>query len=181
MARRPVLTDEEILARARPVFVERGYGARTKQIAPAVGLTWGAIARRFGDKRTLFTRAMAGPVCGPGDLEREHAGGADLSGLLERLRCRLWERWLLRLQYRLATATVEQGHEPDELLDWLAVALEAQARRGLLRRDVSARALAQLVLALLIGDAAQRFVARDAALTTDPAFIDGVVRLLSAS
>lgn len=50
MARRPVLSDEEILTRARSVFLERGYAARTKQIAPAVGLTWAAIANRFGER-----------------------------------------------------------------------------------------------------------------------------------
>jgi AcrR family transcriptional regulator len=181
MARRPILTDDEILARARSLFVERGYAARTKQIAAAVGLTWGAIALRFGDKRTLFMQAMAGPVCSPGDHERDQAASADLPGMLERLRSRLCERWPLRLQVRLATAPAGQDHEPDELLDWLAAALEAQAHRGSVRSDMSARALAQVVLALLVGDAAQRFVAREATLTRDPAFVDGVVRLLSAS
>lgn len=177
MARRPMLTDEEILARARSVFVERGYAVRTQQIAAAVGLTWGAIAFRFGDKRALFTHAMRGPVCCPVDLEREHAGREDLPGLLERLRHRFRERWPLRLQVRLATATADQ--EPDEPLEGLTAALEAQACRGSVRTDLSAKALAQVVLALLVGDAAQRFVARDATATSDPAFIEGVVRLLS--
>jgi hypothetical protein len=48
----------------------------------------------------------------------------------------------------------------------LAAALEAHAR---------------VVLALLTGDVAQRFEARERTLTADPAFIDGVVRLLSAN
>jgi AcrR family transcriptional regulator len=61
MARRPFLSDEEILTRARSVFVERGYAASTRQIVAAVGLTWGAIAVRFGSNRGLFTHAMAGP------------------------------------------------------------------------------------------------------------------------
>jgi len=183
VARRGVLTDEEVLARARLVFVERGYAARTKQIAAAVGLTWGAIALRFGSKRALFTQAMGGPVCSPGDLNREQAGGEDLPGLLEELRSRLWERWPLRLQYCLATATAtaDQDHEPDALLDWLATALQAQARRGSLRSDMSAKALAEVVLALLIGDVAQRFVGHERTLTSAPTFIDGIVRLLSAN
>ena len=45
---------------------------------------------------------------------------------------------------------------------------------------MSAEALAQVVLALLTGDVAQRFIAREATLTADPAFVDGVVRLLRA-
>jgi hypothetical protein len=104
-----------------------------------------------------------------------------LPGLLGRLRSRLWERWPLRLQYCLATATTEQDQPSDELLGWLANALEAQARRGSLRSDLSAKALAQIVLALLVGEVAQRFVSHEATLSADPAFIDGVVRLLSAS
>lgn len=182
MARRPVLTDDEILRRARSVFVDQGYGAaRTKQIAGAVGLTWGAIALRFGDKRTLFKHAMGGTVCSPGGLEREQAGNEDLPGLLERLRSRMWERWPQRLQYCLAAAALDQDHEPDKSLDWLATELEAQTRRGSVRSDVSSNALARVVLALLTGDVAQRFVARERTLTADPAFINGVVRLLSAS
>lgn len=181
MGRPLTLSDDEILARARSVFLERGYGAaRTRQISEAVGLTWAAIALRFGNKRTLFKHAMGGPLCSSGEIEREREGSADLPGLLERLRSRLWEQWPLRLQYCLATATTDQAHRSDELLDWLTNALEAQARRGSLRSDVSAKALAQVVFALLVGDVAQRFVAREATLSADPAFIDGVVRLLSA-
>jgi AcrR family transcriptional regulator len=182
MPRHPLLTDEEVLSRARVVFVERGYGAaRTKQIAAAVGLTWGAIALRFGDKRALFQRAMGGPLCSAGELECEHAGSADLASLLQRVRARLWERWPLRLQYCLATPATQQTREPDPLLHGLAAALEAHARRGSLRADLSAKALAQLALALLIGDVVQRFAARETTLKADPAFIDGVVRLLRAT
>jgi hypothetical protein len=148
MARRPVLSDQEILARARSVFGEPGYAARTKQIAAAAGLTWGAIPLRFGSTRAQFAQAMAGPVRWPAEPACEQEGRADLSGLLERLRTHLWQPWSLRLQYRLAAA------------------LEAHAR---------------VVLALLTGDVAQRFEARERTLTADPAFIDGVVRLLSAN
>jgi AcrR family transcriptional regulator len=180
LARPRILSDEEILARARSVFVERGYAARTKQISAAVGLTWGAIALRFGSKRALFAQAMAGPVRGPAELACEQEGRADLPGLLERLRTHLWQRWPLRLQVRLAATAAGPDDEPEGLVHRLAAALEALARKGLIRCDVSAEALARVVLALLTGDVAQRFVARERTLTADPAFIDGVVRLLSA-
>ena len=181
MARRSLLTDEDILARARSVFVELGYGARTQQIAAAVGLTWGAIALRFSDKRALFTHAMGGPVCGPTDFELDQAGTGDLPSLLQQLRSRLWERWPLRLQYCLATPNADQGPEPDELMDWLAAALEDHAHSGSLRSDMNAKTLAQVVLALLVGDVAQRFVARERTLTSAPTFIDGIVHLLSTN
>jgi len=180
MARRPILSDEEVLRRARAVFVEWGYGARTKQISAAVGLTWGAIALRFGDKRQLFRRAMAGPLLEPGEPRCDHAAGADLRGLLEGLRSHLWERWPQRLQYRLAMKTADRDGEPDGLQDWLAAALE-RARGGVVRSDLSARELAQAVLMFLVGDVARRFMAREQTLTQDPVFIDSLVVLLSGS
>jgi AcrR family transcriptional regulator len=178
MTRRPTLTDDEILRRARSVFVERGYGARTRQIAAAVGLTWGAIALRFNDKRELFRRAMARPSPKSCELELEQAGAADLPGLLERVRSHLWEQWPRRLQYRLAMP-LDQDSEPDRLAQGLAGALETHARGGAVRSDMSGHALAQIVLALLVGDVAQRFVARETTLASDRTFIEGVMFLLS--
>jgi AcrR family transcriptional regulator len=179
MARHPILTDEEILARARSLFVERGYAARTKHIAATVGMTWGAIALRFGSKRGLFTQAMAEPMRGLDGPACEQEAEADLPRLLERLTTHLWERWPSRLQVRLAGTTEERDDEPDGLARWLGAALEAHARDGSIRSDMSTDALARVVLALLTGDVAQRFVAREPTSTADPVFIAGVVRLLS--
>ena len=180
MVRRSNLSDEEILARARSVFVEHGYAARTKQIAAAVGLTWGAITLRFGSKRALFTQAMTGLAHGPAEPACEQEARANLPGLLERLRNHLWQRWPLRLQVRLATTASGPDDEPEGLVHRLTAALEAHARNGSIRCDLSAEALARVVLALLTGDVAQRFVAREQTLTADPALIDGLLCLLSA-
>jgi len=142
-------------------------------------LTWGAIALRFRDKRELFRRAMARPNAKSCELGFKQAGPADLPNLLERLRSHLWEQWPLRLQYRLAMPLADQDAEPDPLVQGLAGALEAHARSGAVRCDMSEQALAQLVLALLVGDVAQRFVAREATLTGDRTFIERVLSLLS--
>jgi AcrR family transcriptional regulator len=180
MNRRPVFTDEEILDRARAVFLERGYAARTKQVASAVGLTWGAIALRFGDKQSLFRRAMAGPQGGASEPQcGQERSGTDLEGLLARVRVLLWERWPLRLQYRLATLTAGSDDELEGLVHGLAADLQPHARDGTLRCDLGIETLARLAVALLTGDVAQRFVARERTLAADPALIHGVVRLLS--
>lgn len=171
-----MLSDEEILARSRWLFVERGYAARTQQIAAAVGLTWGAIALRFGNKRNLFALAMAGPAvpsCKQEDM-------ADLPSLLAHLSTHLWVRWPSRLQVRLAALESGPDSEADDLVVGLATVLERHARHGTIRRDLSAVSLARVVLALMTGDVAQRFVAKGRTLKADPAFIDSVVRLLSA-
>jgi len=180
MNRRPIFTDEEILDRARSVFLERGYAARTKQIASAVGLTWGAIALRFGNKQSLFQRAMVGPDRGTGEPGcRQARGGTDLESLLARVRTLLWERWPLRLQYRLGTMTAGPDDELEGFVHGLAAELRPHARDGTLRSDLGIEMLARLAVALLTGDVAQRFITRERTLAADPALIDGVVRLLS--
>ncbi len=179
MVRRLFLTNDEILARARPVFVERGYAARTRQISAAVGLTWGAIALRFGSKQALFNRAMTAPVHEPEAPASGPANAENLRCLLERLRTRLWERWPLRLQLRLAATTSVDDGERERPEHQLAAALEVHARRGSIRSDLGPEASARAVLRLLTGDVAQRFVARERAPAAHPAFIDDVVRLLS--
>jgi hypothetical protein len=55
--------------------------------------------------------------------------------------------------------------------------LVAHARHSSARFSPSA--LAQMVLPLVTGDVAQRFVARERTLTESPAFIDAMIRLLS--
>jgi AcrR family transcriptional regulator len=179
MTRRRTLTDDEILRRARTIFVERGYAARTRQIAAAVGLTWGAIALRFSSKRELFRQSMATDLHGRADADCRQAAAGDLPGLLERLRSHLWEQWPLRLHYRLAMPAADADGEADGLLGRLTDALEAHARGGALRSDMTAEALAQVVLSLLVGDVAQRFVSRQQAPAAEPALIERVMMLLS--
>jgi len=174
--RRGAVSNEEVLAQARALFVERGYAVPTQQIAAAVGLTWGAIALRFASKRALFDAAMAAPALEPGDAACEQAG---LPELLQRLRAHLVERWPRQLQRRLAAPAASAADDAQGLLPRLAAAFEAQARRGAIRSDMSPSALARVVLALVTGDVALRFVARQPAGAADPAFIDDLLRLLA--
>jgi len=177
MNRHATLTDEEIVARARRVFVDRGYAARTQQIAAAVGLTWGAIALRFGNKDTLFARAMAGPEAPP----CPPAGAAELPGLLQRMRSYLWQRWPRRLQLRLAPGKAPAADEAEGLVRWLAPVLASLAQGGSVRSDIEPETLARVVVALLIGDAARGFVAGERTPGDDPALSDAVQRLLQGA
>jgi predicted secreted protein len=113
------------------------------------------------------------------DVACEHAAEADLPVLLDRLRAHLWQRWPQRLQVRVAAMAAGTDDPQDGLVQRLTAALEAQARAGTVRADVAADALARVVLALLTGDVVQRFVAREAELAADPAFLAEVVRLVS--
>jgi len=176
MARHRVLSDEEILRRARPVFVERGYAVRTRELAAAVGLSWPALVLRFGGKQALFTRAIFDPVRRPFEADPV-AAGTDLREMLERRRSELSEQWPMQLQCRLAMGPAED-HSSDALTDWLTSALATHAGRGAVRSDLPAIALAQMVGALLVGDVAQRFVRGKNTPTCDPTFIDRLMQLV---
>ena len=76
MGRRQTVTAQDILARARLVFLRHGMQASTRDIASAVGLTWGALAFRFGSKRRLFEQAMA---------ERDDAASSLAVSLMKRV------------------------------------------------------------------------------------------------
>jgi len=177
MARTRLLTEEQIMSRARPVFLDRGYGVSTTQIAKAVGLTWGAIAFRFGSKEALFRRVME-PQANAARPEWTVASAADLPQLLASLRTYLWELWPLHLQSRLAATTPQFEEEPRRFLEGLASVLESLMQQGSVRRDMEPAALAELVLTLMTGEILQRFIAKAHTLPEDASFIDGVVRLL---
>ncbi len=58
MARPPKITNEEILAAAREVFLEQGEGASTLDIAEKAGISEATIFKRFTTKQSLFLKAI---------------------------------------------------------------------------------------------------------------------------
>jgi AcrR family transcriptional regulator len=58
MPRPTVITEERILAAAREVFLERGFGASTAEVARRAGIAEGSIFNRFKTKNELFQAAM---------------------------------------------------------------------------------------------------------------------------
>jgi AcrR family transcriptional regulator len=61
MGRTKTISDEEVLERAREVFVEQGFRASTKAIAKHVGVSEGVLFQRFSTKEELFFAAMILP------------------------------------------------------------------------------------------------------------------------
>lgn len=183
MSRPPSLTDDEVLQRARVIFAERGYGARTADVAAAVGLSWPALVFRFGGKAELFRRAMADSICAPEAADWLRAGASGVRGMLEQLGTYLLRRWPIHLQRRLASKVSAQGAtrdaDLDQVADWLCVTLDVLAARGKVRSDVPANTLAQAVLSLLIGEAARRLIDADTSATPDADLLDGVARLVA--
>src|SRR6266481_501234 len=67
VGRTKTISDTELLAAARRVFVEEGFAASTKAIARLAGVSEGVIFQRFTTKEDLFFAAMIPP---PVDLSR---------------------------------------------------------------------------------------------------------------
>ncbi|NEP57330.1 MAG: TetR/AcrR family transcriptional regulator [Symploca sp. SIO2G7] len=61
MPRNKTITDEEILAVARSLFLREGVKASTKTLAKAVGISEAVIFQRFSTKENLFFAAMVPP------------------------------------------------------------------------------------------------------------------------
>ena len=175
MGRHKTLTDQDILRRARPVFLIRGLGATTRDVAAAVGLTWGAIALRFGSKRAMFEQAMEHrSECfeePPADVSHD----VDLRALLQRLRSQLALHWPMYLQLNLSSTAT---HRSDDR--WLASMLHQHADRGEVRADLPPQKVAALLLAALIGDAAERFVRRERGDPPDDTLVETMLHLLDA-
>lgn len=58
MARPTTITDAELLDAARAVFIERGPGGTTAEVAARAGVSEGTLFKRFGSKTNLFECAM---------------------------------------------------------------------------------------------------------------------------
>jgi AcrR family transcriptional regulator len=61
MPRNKTITDEEILAAARSLFLKEGAKASTRKLAKTVGISEAVIFQRFNTKEDLFFTAMVPP------------------------------------------------------------------------------------------------------------------------
>jgi AcrR family transcriptional regulator len=183
MGRRKTLTDQDILRRARPVFLNRGLDASTRDVAAAVGLTWAAIALRFGSKRALFEQAMEHRTECFEEPASDLADDADLGALLQWLRSQLTLRWPMYLQLNLSSSVSLDDDDNERsvgLARWLASKLRRHADRGEIRSDLLPHKLATLLLAALSGDAAERIMRRHRSDPADDALVETMLRLLDA-
>lgn len=116
MARPRQMTDEELLAHARQVFLEHGPSASTTLVAKACGVSQAALFKRFGDKQTLLLEALR-PPARPPFLELVEAGPAD--GPLHPQLVAIGEAILgyLRQIVPCMTTLSAAGVSPDKLLE----------------------------------------------------------------
>ena len=83
MGRPRRISDERILAAAREVFLEQGYGAPTSEVARRCDCSEGTLFKRYPTKAELFFASM-GPECMPDLLQLAEQGlppGAPRAGV----------------------------------------------------------------------------------------------------
>ncbi|MBH8577716.1 TetR/AcrR family transcriptional regulator [Nostocaceae cyanobacterium CENA369] len=61
MARKPKITNQQILEAAREVFLQKGFGGSTLEIAQRASISEASIFKRFSTKEELFFAAMGIP------------------------------------------------------------------------------------------------------------------------
>lgn len=85
MPRKKTISDEDLLAVAREVFVERGFTASTREIARRAGVSEALLFQRFTTKADLFFAAMVPPTGSIDERLRQTHAQPDLYPALEEL------------------------------------------------------------------------------------------------
>ena len=84
MGRNKQVSDEDVLKAAQDVFVERGFGASTREIARRAGISEAVLYQRHRTKLDLFFAAMIPPpieLAGVSDARRDQGVFAELEAL----------------------------------------------------------------------------------------------------
>ncbi|MCP2015430.1 AcrR family transcriptional regulator [Deinococcus sp. HSC-46F16] len=112
MARPRSVSDEQIVEAARAVFLERGVGATTAEIARRAGVAEGTLFTRYATKADLFEAAVGLRDVAPWrDGLPGRVGTGEVRGHLEHVARRVLED-AARVVPRL-TLMLSQGHAPD--------------------------------------------------------------------
>ena len=83
MPRNKTITDEEILAVARSLFLKEGAKASTRTLAKLVGISEAVIFQRFSTKEDLFFTAMVPPAAQLDAIFSIHPGEKQVIANLE--------------------------------------------------------------------------------------------------
>lgn len=159
MGRKKAIDDERLLAVAREVFIDKGIGAPTREIARRAGISEGVIFQRYATKKDLFFAAMVPP---PVDADSVFGSGLSkmsaLEGLEEvALRILAYYRDVMPMAMRLVTHPSfvskrifqrESGTPEFHLLAGLTAYLDGERSRGRLDTDDTEAAAGILVAAL---------------------------------
>lgn len=144
MARKPKITNQQILEAAREVFLQKGFGGSTLEIAQRAGISEASIFKRFSTKEELFFAAMGIPEKALWIQEMETLSGkGNLKENLTKICHQILEFYgeimprimMLRSRGNLLPETEFGGQEPRPIRDVkiLSAFLEREMQQGRLR------------------------------------------------
>lgn len=157
MARPRSISTDLILEAARQVFLDRGLGATTAEIAKVAGISEGTIFKRFGTKDSLFLEAM-GLSGQPAWAESlmESCGQGELAETLEGIAWRVLEFFLeiipkmaMLMSCHLSPEEIFRAHEDPPPLRGLRLMrgyFAEEQRLGRIRPEADAEVLARMFL-----------------------------------
>lgn len=159
MGRHKTISDEDLLAAARQVFVARGYAASTREIAKVGRVSETVLYQRFKNKDALFYAAMIPrapeleQVLGPEDPPR--AARAYLRSAVDRMASFFAECLPLGVQVLMhpgfnaaALAEAQPAGAAEQLEKELARRLRRLQRRRLITNRIAVQAAARLLTSL---------------------------------
>ncbi len=117
MARPRRISNEELLAAARKLVLERGLQITTRTLATEMGVSEGVIFQRFGSKEGLIRAALSPPHINANQLVSEGSTGRDGREVLENIGVAIFRafRQLLPFYVPLITHT-----ESDSERSWIS-------------------------------------------------------------
>lgn len=117
MARTRTITDEQILKAAQAIFLKKGFGASTLEIAKRAGVSEGSIFKRFNTKENLFLMAMGVPSCPPWlSFLKDIVGQGDLKENLKHLALKIvdfFQENLPKLQMVMSKGLIQTMMDSD--------------------------------------------------------------------
>ncbi|BAY27865.1 TetR family transcriptional regulator [Calothrix sp. NIES-2100] len=188
MARLPKITNQQILEAATEVFLEKGFGGSTQEIARKAGISEASIFKRFSTKEELFFAAMGIPETPPWVNQLESLSGkgelkANLNqvcvGILEFYRDVMPRMMMLRAK---GNALPEMGlkleSKPIRDVKVLTSFLEFEIKQGRLR-PCQPQAIAHILLGSLMNHVLLEQISSPESLPTDElVFVDNLVDIL---
>jgi len=188
MARTPKITKEQILSAAREVFLEKGFGGSTLEIAQRANISEASIFKRFSTKEELFFTAMGIPetpawvkdletLSGIGDFE-ENITKICLE-MLKFYREVMPRLMMIRSRGNVIPFGPERASKPMRDLKALATFLEREIEFGRLR-PCDPKITAHVLLGSLMNYIFLEHLDTDVSTSTaDPVFVQGLVEILA--
>lgn len=161
MSRPRTIRTERILEAARALFLERGYGVSTAEIARAADVSEGTLFKRFATKSALFGAAMGLPDIDLAPVVARLVGARDVRTNLTELggtivaffRTKMPRLMMLWAQPALnpldALKDCGGSASPQRMLKDLALYLEREQNAGRLRGGVDAAVAARMLIGAL--------------------------------